>query len=559
MAASILNLNVGVLGHVDSGKTSLAKAVSTIASTASFDKNPQSQERGITIDLGFSSFQVSAPEHIRSSYEQLQFTLVDCPGHASLIKTIIGGAQIIDMMMLVIDITKGIQTQTAECLVIGEITCDHMLLVLNKVDLLPENKRTESVEKMTKKLRKTLEKTKFANSAIVPVAAKPGGSTEDGSLRDPVGLTDLLEALAKAAYIPERQSQGPLVLSVDHCFSIRGQGTVLTGTVLEGSVSLNDVIEIPSLRVTKKVKSIQVFRKPVNKAIQGERVGVCVTQLEAGLLERGVVCSPGHLSPALCVLASVSAIAHFKGPCLSGAKFHVTFLHTTIMAKATFLSRPKGKPEEDLRWDPELLGHNREAAEEPARDTLVLLELEQAAILGQGMLLIGSKLDMDAQGRACRLAFHGRLVRCFADTRQRGAFADLPVYKHKSRAGVVDRMLGESELVVRSLFKKDTDLASFEGLWVRLDTGERGTLGGPFGQSGKVRVSLRDEASERLRSLLPPVGRGKKAQAPQGDHLPEERSPIAVTLDFKKYIFDPKKKIVQEKLAARQALCAPEP
>ncbi|KAM7301027.1 selenocysteine-specific elongation factor [Ixodes scapularis] len=559
MAASILNLNVGVLGHVDSGKTSLAKAVSTIASTASFDKNPQSQERGITIDLGFSSFQVSAPEHIRSSYEHLQFTLVDCPGHASLIKTIIGGAQIIDMMMLVIDITKGIQTQTAECLVIGEITCDHMLLVLNKVDLLPESKRAESVEKMTKKLRKTLEKTKFANSAIVSVAAKPGGGAEDGGIKEPMGLTHLLDALAKAAYIPERQPQGPLVLSVDHCFSIRGQGTVLTGTVLEGSVSLNDVIEIPSLRVTKKVKSIQVFRKPVNKAIQGDRVGVCVTQLEAGLLERGVVCSPGHLGPTLSVLASVSGIGHFKGPCLSGAKFHVTFLHTTIMAKATFLSRPAGKPEEDLRWDAELLGHKQEAAEEPARETLVLLELEQAAILGPNMLLIGSKLDMDAQGRACRLAFHGRVLRCFTDTRQRGAFADLPVYKRKSRAGVVDRMLGESELVVRSLFKKDTDLASFEGLWVRLDTGERGTLGGPFGQSGKVRVSLRDEPSERLRSQFPPVGRGKKAQAPQGDHPPEERSPIAVTLEFKKYIFDPKKKIVQGKLAAHQPLSAPEP
>ncbi|KAG0427114.1 hypothetical protein HPB47_025788 [Ixodes persulcatus] len=458
--------------------------------TASFDKNPQSQERGITIDLGFSSFQVSAPEHIRSSYEQLQFTLVDCPGHASLIKTIIGGAQIIDMMMLVIDITKGIQTQTAECLVIGEITCDHMLLVLNKVDLLPESKRAESVEKMTKKLRKTLEKTKFANSAIVSVAAKPGGGAEDGGIKEPMGLTHLLDALAKAAYIPERQPQGPLVLSVDHCFSIRGQGTVLTGTVLEGSVSLNDMIEIPSLRVTKKVKSIQVFRKPVNKAIQGDRVGVCVTQLEAGLLERGVVCSPGHLSPALSVLASVSAIGHFKGPCLSGAKFHVTFLHTTIMAKATFLSRPAGKLEEDLRWDAELLGHKQEAAEEPARETLVLLELEQAAILGPNMLLIGSKLDMDAQGRACRLAFHGRLLRCFADTRQRGAFADLPVYKRKSRAG-------ESELVVRSLFKKDTDLASFEGLWVRLDTGERGTLGGPFGQSGKVRVSLKGKCRQR--------------------------------------------------------------
>ena len=89
----ILNFNIGVLGHVDSGKTSLSKALSTVASTAAFDKNPQSKERGITLDLGFSSFLVDFPEHLKQNqndFEQLQFTLVDCPGHASLIKTIIG-------------------------------------------------------------------------------------------------------------------------------------------------------------------------------------------------------------------------------------------------------------------------------------------------------------------------------------------------------------------------------------------------------------------------------------------------------------------------------------
>lgn len=91
---SILNFNLGVLGHVDSGKTSLVKALSSVASTACFDKNPQSKERGITLDLGFSSFTVDFPQHLVTNevqYSQLQFTLVDCPGHASLIKTIIGG------------------------------------------------------------------------------------------------------------------------------------------------------------------------------------------------------------------------------------------------------------------------------------------------------------------------------------------------------------------------------------------------------------------------------------------------------------------------------------
>ena len=89
------------------------------------------------------------PAHLKHEpYDVLQVTLVDCPGHASLIKTIIGGAQIIDLMILVVDINKGIQTQTAECLVIGQITCDKMIVVLNKCDLIPEAKRTQQVEKV---------------------------------------------------------------------------------------------------------------------------------------------------------------------------------------------------------------------------------------------------------------------------------------------------------------------------------------------------------------------------------------------------------------------------
>ena len=153
-----LNFNIGVLGHVDSGKTSLVRAISTTASTACFDKSPESKERGITLDLGFSSLMCTQPPAriAEAGYDQLQLTMVDCPGHASLIRTIIGGAQIIDMMLLMIDVTKGIQTQTAECLVIGEIICTKMMVIINKVDLLEEAKRDQLVEKMMKKLKITL-------------------------------------------------------------------------------------------------------------------------------------------------------------------------------------------------------------------------------------------------------------------------------------------------------------------------------------------------------------------------------------------------------------------
>lgn len=145
-----LNFNVGLIGHVDSGKTSLAKVLSNVASTAAFDKSKQSQERGITLDLGFSSFKVPIPDHLndKTNIETLQYTLVDCPGHASLIRTIIGGAQIVDMLLLVIDATKGIQTQTGECIVVGELTCNKLIVVINKIDLIPLENRTKSVEKV---------------------------------------------------------------------------------------------------------------------------------------------------------------------------------------------------------------------------------------------------------------------------------------------------------------------------------------------------------------------------------------------------------------------------
>ena len=123
--------------------------ISTLSSTAAFDKNPQSQERGITLDLGFSAFILDAPDDLKEKgIEKLNCTLVDCPGHASLIRTIIGGAQIIDMFILVIDITKGMQTQTAEGLIIGELTTDNIIVVLNKIDSIPLEKRNEQVEKV---------------------------------------------------------------------------------------------------------------------------------------------------------------------------------------------------------------------------------------------------------------------------------------------------------------------------------------------------------------------------------------------------------------------------
>ncbi|GFS77344.1 selenocysteine-specific elongation factor [Nephila pilipes] len=536
---NVLNFNVGVLGHIDSGKTSLSKTLSTVASTASFDKNPQSQERGITIDLGFSSFSVDVPDHIKNqNYEILQFTLVDCPGHASLIKTIIGGAQIIDLIMLVIDITKGIQTQTAECLVLGEITCNHMIVVLNKIDLLPKSKIEQSVQKISKKILKTLEKTKFKDSVIVPVSAKPACEEK------PIGIDILVLTLQQHTYVPQRCEKGPFMFAVDHCFAIKGQGTVMTGTVVQGCITLSDSIEIPAAKMVRKVKSIQMFKKPVSKALQGDRVGICVTQFDSKVLERGMVCTPGCMGTTEIVVVSVNKIPYFKSKCLSNSKFHVSIMHDTVMAKCVFfsslkLSQNKLEKTNGFNFENDYLyvdeipdSESPENAE--LGDVFAVLQFDKPVILSLNSIYIASKLETDIHANVCRLAFHGKILSVISNKVDNECLSKLRVYKEKSREGFVDRMVNDYQVIVKDLFKKETNIQIFTNLKVVLSTGEIGVIEGSFGQSGKVNVQIPNGLSSDTISKLN-MKKGKK------DNVKEKSESIRVILKFKKYIYDNKR------------------
>lgn len=571
-----LNFNVGVLGHVDSGKTSLARALSSTASTAAFDKNPQSRERGITLDLGFSSFAVDLPDHLQGSggpqqYDSLQFTLVDCPGHASLIRTIIGGAQIIDLMMLVVDVVKGVQTQTAECLLIGELTCPRMVVVLNKIDLLPSNKRQSAIEKMTKRLHKTLETTRFKECPVIAVAAKPGGP-EAPDTEEPQGVPELIELLKKQTYLPQRDPGGDLLMAVDHCFSIRGQGTVMTGTVLQGSLAINDTVEIPALKVTKKIKSVQMFRKPVSGAMQGDRVGVCVTQFDPKLLERGLVCTPGSLHTLYAAVISVRKIGYFKGSLATRAKFHITVGHETVMARVTFFGLPPvGTSEPRFDTEPlplqpcsldtpftfdreyfyqdEYVTSQGEARSNP--EQWALLEFERPVTCPLLCLVIGSKLDTDIHANACRLAFQGRLLQGFEDkSYAETALPRLRIYKSKQKEGQVERVTDDYTVIGRNLFKKETNLQLFVGLKVTLSTGESGVIEGGFGQSGKFKIRVQEglhpETKQLLNSTSKKKGKGGSKGCPANEEEPKADSePVSIHLRFKRYVFDPHKKMVQ--------------
>jgi len=289
---------------------------------------------------------------ITERYDLMQVTLVDCPGHASLIRTIIGGAQIIDMVLLVIDATKGVQTQTAECLVIAEMTTQNLIVVLNKVDLFAEEERQNKFDEVKASIRAVLKKTRFANASMVGISACVGGekvaaaSTSDDSPQqgkkegtlETQNIQGLLDTLQRGISLPNRDEiqNTAFHFSIDHCFPIKGKGTVLTGTCLAGSLKVNEMVEFPTLSFERKVKSMQMFRRKVTEIKQGDRAGICVANLDPNLMERGVAASPGSVRLISGALAVVRKVRYYRGSLASGTKFHVSVGHTTVMATVTF-------------------------------------------------------------------------------------------------------------------------------------------------------------------------------------------------------------------------------
>jgi selenocysteine-specific elongation factor len=536
----ILNINVGVLGHVDTGKTSLVKTLSSVLSTAALDKSKQSRARGITLDLGFSAFLLPLPEQLRGGqqnssnnasspdnnesesnsgdkkkkkknkskggvgsssisnsnldqkYDLLQVTLVDCPGHASLIRTIIGGAQIIDMVLLVVDATKGMQTQTAECLVIAEMTTRNLIVVLNKIDMFPENEREERLLLAEKKMRMALRGTKFEDATMVGISAcvggekvaAVGGSGGGGYVGASVtttnayggvsgthnihGLLDVLQSQMKAPNRDARPSPERFHFAVDHCFPIKGQGTVLTGTCLSGSARPNDMVEFPTLATQKKIKGLQMFRRKANIIQQGDRAGICVSNFDAKLMERGTIASPGTIKLIHGAIAVVRKVRFFKGQLNSGGKFHISVGHQTVMATVTFWGAREiamqvereqesqqvvsngsamtlgksslggtadlaGLPRLKFDWNQDFLHQDNYLETIPLADDDLTSHVETGKGVSQqplhwarlefltpvycplDSLVIGSRLDTEVNANACRLAFSGRLVERYDD------------------------------------------------------------------------------------------------------------------------------------------------
>lgn len=422
------------------------------------------------------------------------------------------------------------------------------------------------VFQMTKRLSKTLEATKFAGCPIIAVAARPDSPAEGQP--EPLGIKEMSALLTAQAYVPQRNNRGSFLFAVDHCFSVRGQGTVMTGTVLQGTISLNDNVEIPSMKVVKKVKSIQMFRQPVSKVSQGDRAGICVTQFDPKMLERGLVCQPSSVPTIFAGIISVKKIPYFKSQVTSKAKFHITIGHETVMGKAQFFglpvsldTSPAGEGfdfSQEYVFQEELCQVSEEKdkvmADNPDmavnwKHQFAVLELERPVTCPNSSLVIGSRLDADIHLNTCRLAFHGKFLAMFTDkSYAENMLPKLQIFKKKSRVGEVERVVDEYSLVGRGLFKKETNMALFSNLKVKLSTGEAGVIEGSFGQSGKFKVHIPGGLSPESFNLMNAGQRkrGKGRSATTNLDEDEKKTSVKIILDFKRYIFDPEKKMIQK-------------
>lgn len=475
MISRPFNYNIGVLGHIDSGKTSLVRVLSSILSTAALDKHPESKKRGITLDLGFSATLVPMPPHLSQTFSHLQLTLVDCPGHASLIRTIIAGASIIDKMMLIIDATKGVQTQTAECIVISELLItSSLLVVINKIDLV----NASQLDQVEKRVRLVLSRTKFANSYIViKVAANP----KQG---EPVNISGLLDALLTSINVlPDRSSDLPFYCEVDHCFPVKGLGCILTGTILQGSVKVNDSIELASLNTVKKVKSMQSFHQAVETAGKGDRVGLCIGQFDSKLIERGIICAPGSVRVINSCVLKVAKIQYFKHQITGKSKYHMTCGNETVMGNCIFFSSHSSEfsPDSIFQYEQELTCTND-------KHFYAIVKLENPVCEPvSNSLMIGSKFDLDCNSKQCRLAFHGSILVVNPELSHKF----IKISKNKKKTGKVERIVDEYTAIACDMFTKETDISKFEGLKVKVD-GKNAVIVGSFGKSGKFKISFPD-------------------------------------------------------------------
>jgi elongation factor Tu len=333
------HINVGTIGHVDHGKTTLTAAMTQVLSKAgitqfrtfdSIDNAPEEKARGLTIAIS----------HIEYETETRHYCHVDCPGHADYIKNMITGAAQMDGAILVVAADDGPMPQTREHILLArQVQVPRIMVALNKVDLVDDPELLDLVEM---EVRDLLKKYNFPGDEIPIVRLSALKSLECGcGKRDcqwcgPVWK--LLDSIDEYIPLPQREKEKPFLMPIEDVFSIKGRGTVPTGRVERGVIKASDEVEIVGLKETRKVVavSLEMFHKTMNEAEAGDAVGVLLRGIDRDEIERGqVLAAPGTVKPHTEAEAEVYILTKEEGgrhtPFFNGYKpqFYIRTLDVT--------------------------------------------------------------------------------------------------------------------------------------------------------------------------------------------------------------------------------------
>ena len=557
---NIYNINVGILGHVDSGKTSLSKILSSISSTASFDKNPQSKERGITLDLGFSAFYIETPKTFKNDNNNnniklknsnyIQFTLVDCPGHASLIKTIISGANIIDTFILVIDALKGIQVQTVECLILGEILCDDITVVMNKIDLIKEEK--DNYELKAEKLKNGLRnKTKFKNIEVIPFTCINNNENNINIIDKNVQIKKILANILNTINFSKENNNNnnkDFMAYIDHSFKIKNKGTIITGTVINGSIKINDEIYFPELSDKKTIKEIQIFKKNVNEAHKGDRIGILLKNFDNNniKIERSIICNPNNKN----ILYSeggiflIKKIRLYKNDLISNNKYYLMIGNQGVNAKILFFSNNNNNDIKDIKnVNVNEMLKNFYDIEYDYVDNIniddnncyyAFIKFDKKIIIPLNMIFLGSKIDIDISEKKDRLAFYGKIIDNFNNNNNNNnIYNKLKIFKNKFKEGKILRIDNNNENIViaKGLFKKENNFLIKDYLgkevYIKEDKDKKyiGKILSSFGQTGKLKIEFNTKLNDD----------NIKLKNENGEEILDYKN-YTIIMEYKKYI-----------------------
>ena len=306
------HVNIGTIGHVDHGKTTLTAAITSVLSKkglaqfegyADIDKAPEERERGITINTA----------HVEYETEKRHYAHVDCPGHADYVKKMITGAAQMDGAILVIAATDGPMAQTREHILLSrQVGVPRMVVFLNKCDMVDDEELLDLVEM---EVRELLSEYGF-DGDNTPIIRGSALKALEGDPAYEEKVMELMNAVDEWIETPQRDTDKPFLMPIEDVFTITGRGTVVTGRVERGQLKLNDEVEIVGLKETKKtvVTGIEMFRKSLDYAESGDNAGVLLRGIAREDVERGqVLAKPGSVTPHTKFKAQVYVLTKEEG------------------------------------------------------------------------------------------------------------------------------------------------------------------------------------------------------------------------------------------------------